>query len=201
MIFQHRGSRILNAANRAVCHLNPWKLSKFSYQLMSEKEKHPQNEDRRVPRGIVQAFLGLVYFGTYLTIANSVNPQATLIEFLKVHSSAAQVISAAGVLATEVLQWAFKELKRWFSRRIMMWLFQASGEDPLKELRQLRKQSKELEELRERNKELKALHERYSQWEREKAALETENASLRQRNTELENGKAAAADTSDSADG
>ena len=158
---------------------------------MSEKEKHPQNEGRRVPRGIVQAFLGLVYFGTYLTIANSVNPQATLIEFLKVHSSAAQVISAAGVLATEVLQWAFKELKRWFSRRIMMWLFQASGEDPLKELRQLRK----------RNKELEAFHERYSQWEREKAALETENASLRQRNTELENGKAAAADTSDSADG
>ena len=168
---------------------------------MSEKEKHPQNEGRRVPRGIVQAFLGLVYFGTYLTIANSVNPQATLIEFLKVHSSAAQVISAAGVLATEVVQWAFKELKRWFSRRIMMWLFQASGEDPLKELRQLRKQTKELEELRERNKELEAFHERYSQWEREKAALETENASLRQRNTELENGKAAAADTSDSADG
>ena len=158
---------------------------------MREKEKHPQNEDRRVPRGIVQAFLGLVYFGTYLTIANSVNPQATLIEFLKVHSSAAQVVSAAGVLATEVLQWAFKELKRWFSRRIMMWLFQASGEDPLKELRQLRKQSKEL----------KALHESYSQLEREKEALETENASLRQRNTELENGKAAAADTSDSADG
>ena len=188
MIFQHRSSRILNAVNRAVCHLNPWKLSKFSYQLMREKEKHPQHEDRRVPRGIVQAFLGLVYFGTYLTIANSVNPQATLIEFLKVHSSAAQVISAAGVLATEVLQWAFKELKRWFSRRIMMWLFQASGEDPLKELRQLRK----------RNKELEAFHERYSQWEREKAALETENASLRQR---IENGKAAAADTSDSADG
>ena len=79
-----------------------------------------------------------------------------------------------------------------------MWLFQASGEDPLKELRQLRKQSKELEALRERNKELEALHERYSQWEREKAALETENASLRQR---IENGKAAAADTSDSADG
>ena len=83
----------------------------------------------------------------------------------------------------------------------MMWLFQASGEDPLKELRQLRKQTKELEALREENKELKAFHERYSQWEREKAALETENASLRQRNTELENGKAAAADTSDSADG
>lgn len=198
MIFQHRGSRILNAANRAVCHLNSWKLSKFSYQLMSEKEKHPQNEGRRVPRGIVQAFLGLVYFGTYLTIANSVNPQATLIEFLKVHSSAAQVVSAAGVLATEVLQWAFKELKRWFSRRIMMWLFQASGEDPLKELRQLRKRNKELEALRKRNKELEAFHERYSQWEREKAALETENASLRQR---IENGKAAAADTSDSADG
>ena len=165
---------------------------------MSEKEKHPQNEGRRVPRGIVQAFLGLVYFGTYLTIANSVNPQATLIEFLKVHSSAAQVVSAAGVLATEVLQWAFKELKRWFSRRIMMWLFQASGEDPLKELRQLRKRNKELEALRKRNKELEAFHERYSQWEREKAALETENASLRQR---IENGKAAAADTSDSADG
>ena len=158
---------------------------------MREKEKHPQDEGRRVPRGIVQAFLGLVYFGTYLTIANSVNPQATLIEFLKVHSSAAQVVSAAGVLATEVLQWAFKELKRWFSRRIMMWLFQASGEDPLKELRQLRKQTKELE----------ALHERYSQLARENEALENENASLRQRNTELENGKAAAADTSDSADG
>ena len=165
---------------------------------MREKEKHPQDEGRRVPRGIVQAFLGLVYFGTYLTIANSVNPQATLIEFLKVHSSTAQVISAAGVLATEVLQWAFKELKRWFSRRIMMWLFQASGEDPLKELRQLRKQSKELEELRERNKELEAFHERYSQLAREKEALENENASLRQR---IENGKAAAADTSDSADG
>lgn len=188
---------------------------------MRKKEKHPQNEGRRVPRGIVQAFLGLVYFGTYLTIANSVNPQATLIEFLKVHSSAAQVVSAAGVLATEVLQWAFKELKRWFSRRIMMWLFQASGEDPLKELRQLRKQSKELEALREENKELEALreenkelealrekneklealHERYSQLARDKAALENENASLRQRNTELENGKATAADTSDSADG
>ena len=69
-----------------------------------------------------------------------------------------------------------------------MWLFQASGEDPLKELRQLRKQSKELE----------ALHERYSQLAREKEALENENASLRQR---IENGKAAAADTSDSSDG
>ena len=72
-----------------------------------------------------------------------------------------------------------------------MWLFQASGEDPLKELRQLRKQSKELE----------ALRERYSQLARENEALENENASLRQRNTELENGEAAAADTSDSADG
>ena len=158
---------------------------------MSEKEKHPQNEGSRVPRGIVQAFLGLVYFGTYLTIANSVNPQATLIEFLKVHSSAAQVVSAAGILATEVLRWIFTELKRWFSRRIMMWLFKASGEDPLKELRQLRKRNKELEALRERN----------SQLEREKEALENENASLRQRNTELENGKASAANTSDSADG
>ena len=182
---------MLNAANRAVCHLNPWKLSKFSYQLMGKKEKHPQNEGSRVPRGIVQAFLGLVYFGTYLTLANSVNPQATLIEFLKVHSSAAQVVSAAGILATEVLRWIFTELKRWFSRRIMMWLFKASGEDPLKELRQLRK----------RNKELEALRERYSQLEREKEMLENENASLRQRNTELENGKASAANTSDSADG
>ena len=89
-----------------------------------------------------------------------------------------------------------------------MWLFQASGEDPLKELRQLRKRNKklealleehkELEALRKRNKELKALHERYSQLAREKEALENENASLRQR---IENGKAAAADTSDSADG
>ena len=89
-----------------------------------------------------------------------------------------------------------------------MWLFQASGEDPLKELRQLRKRNKklealleehqELEALRERNKELEAFHERYSQLAREKEALENENASLRQR---IENGKATAADTSDSADG
>ena len=92
-----------------------------------------------------------------------------------------------------------------------MWLFQASGEDPLKELRQLRKRNKklealleehkELEALRKRNKKLEALLERYSQLARENEALENENASLRQRNTELENGKAAAADTSDSADG
>ena len=79
-----------------------------------------------------------------------------------------------------------------------MWLFQASGEDPLKELRQLRKQSKELEALREEHKELETLRERYSQLAREKEALENENASLRQR---IENGKAAAADTSDSSDG
>ena len=89
-----------------------------------------------------------------------------------------------------------------------MWLFQASGEDPLKELRQLRKrnkelealreEAKELEALRERNKELEGFHERCSQLARENEALENENASLRQR---IENGKAAAAGTSDSADG
>ena len=152
---------------------------------MSKEEKDPRSESNQVPRGIIQAFLGLVYFGTYLSIANSVDPQGTLIEFLKVHSSPAQVVSAAGVLATEVLQWALRELKRWLSRRMMMWFFKASGADPLKELKELRK--------------------RNSQLERKNEALENENASLRQRNTELENGKTSptseASNPSDSPDG